>query len=293
MRRNYIREKKIICGDSYMAVCLYAITPQERNTRGKKQKKSGERQKARNKMSSLRKKQRKVVANFTKNGFFLSGTFEEVFLPDDFLGCVRETKNYKRRVIAAICKRFKIAREKIKMMLWAVRKGKDGRLHMHGFVECIGLDQIDRREVREMLEDLWRRRIPGTNEYESLGTMNADRIDMKKILGTDQTTQGKYGTVGYIYNHTERVCIETKNLILPEGAERYKVEPPSAEGRLRRYAERRILVEPAFPGLEAGKKHCLRSGRTAPVRPNPGRWLGSNGSTMLCHSEPEMVKGET
>ncbi len=38
MRRNYIREKKIICGDSYMAVCLYAITPQERNTRGKKQK---------------------------------------------------------------------------------------------------------------------------------------------------------------------------------------------------------------------------------------------------------------
>ena len=127
MRRNYIREKKIICGDSYMAVCLYAITPQERNTRGKKQKKSGERQKARNKMSSLRKKQRKVVANFTKNGFFLSGTFEEVFLPDDFLGCVRETKNYKRRVIAAICKRFKIAREKIKMMLWAVRKGKDGR----------------------------------------------------------------------------------------------------------------------------------------------------------------------
>ena len=87
---------------------------------------------------------------------------------------------------------------------------------MHGFVECIGLDQIDRREVREMLEDLWRRRIPGTNEYESLGTMNADRIDMKKILGTDQTTQGKYGTVGYIYNHTERVCIETKNLILPE-----------------------------------------------------------------------------
>lgn len=138
MRRNYIREKKIICGDSYMAVCLYAITPQERNTRGKKQKKSGERQKARNKMSSLRKKQRKVVTNFTKDGFFLSGTFEEIFLPDDFLGCVREVKNYKRRVIAAICKRFKIAREKIKMMLWAVRKGKDGRLHIRNitFRDC-------------------------------------------------------------------------------------------------------------------------------------------------------------
>ncbi len=81
---------------------------------------------------------------------------------------------------------------------------------MHGFVECIGLDQIDRREVREMLEDLWRRRIPGTNEYESLGTMNADRIDMKKFWEQTRQRKGKYGTVGYIYNHTERVCIETK-----------------------------------------------------------------------------------
>ena len=75
MRRNYIREKKkIICGDSYMAVCLYAITPQERNTRGKKQKKSGERQKARTRCLPCGKSKRKVVANFTKNGFFLSGT---------------------------------------------------------------------------------------------------------------------------------------------------------------------------------------------------------------------------
>lgn len=195
MRRNYIREKKIICGDSYMAVCLYAITPQERNTRGKKQKKSGERQKARNKMSSLRKKQRKVVANFTKNGFFLSGTFEEVFLPDDFLGCVRETKNYKRRVIAAICKRFKIAREKIKMMLWAVRKGKDGRLHMHGFVECIGLDQIDRREVREMLEDLWRRRIPGTNEYENPEQIMTFCFDSGVVLKTPELTEEQSGSL--------------------------------------------------------------------------------------------------
>ena len=40
MRRNYIREKKILCGDSYMAVGLYAITPQEHKARGKKQKES-------------------------------------------------------------------------------------------------------------------------------------------------------------------------------------------------------------------------------------------------------------
>lgn len=191
MRRNYIREKKILCGDSYMAVCLYAITPQERKARGKKRKESSTDQKSRNKMSSLRKKQRKAIANFDKYGFFLTGTFEEAFLPDNILACKREVVNYKRRVIAAVCKRFGISRDKIRMMLWAVRKGEAGRLHMHGFVECVGMGQSDRREFREMLEDLWRRRIPGTNEYEPLGTMNADRIDMKKLLGNDGDYAGK------------------------------------------------------------------------------------------------------
>lgn len=69
MRRNYIREKKILCGDSYMAVGLYAITPQEHKARGKKQKESSTDQKSRNKMSSLRQKQRKAIANFDKYGF--------------------------------------------------------------------------------------------------------------------------------------------------------------------------------------------------------------------------------
>ena len=198
-----------------MAVCLSANTPQERKARGKKRKESSTDQKSRNKMSSLRKKQRKAIANFDKYGFFLTGTFEEAFLPDNILACKREVVNYKRRVIAAVCKRFGISRDKIRMMLWAVRKGEAGRLHMHGFVECVGMGQSDRREFREMLEDLWRRRIPGTNEYEPLGTMNADRIDMKKLLGNDGTTQGKHGTIGYIYGHKERICVESKNLKLP------------------------------------------------------------------------------
>ena len=61
-----------------------------------------------------------------------------------------------------------------------------------------------------MLEDLWRRRIPGSNEFEPLGTMNVDRIDMKKLLG--KSGQGEYGTVGYLYGHKERLWVETANL---------------------------------------------------------------------------------
>lgn len=121
-------------------------------------------------------------------------------------------RNYLRRVIAATCKRFGVRRDAIRLMLVAVRKGENGRLHMHGFAECKGLDAKDRREWREMLEDLWRRRIPGTNEYEPLGTINVDRIDMGKLLGKDGTN----GTLGYFYAHKERIWVEMATLRRPE-----------------------------------------------------------------------------
>ena len=52
----------------------------------------------------MRKKQRKVLANFDKRGFFLTGTYEDCYLPDD----------------EAACKRFGVEKEKIRLMLWAV-----------------------------------------------------------------------------------------------------------------------------------------------------------------------------
>lgn len=105
-------------------------------------------------------------------------------------------------------------------MLVAVRKGEAGRLHMHGFAECWGMGDAERREWREMLEDLWRRRIPGTNEFEPLGTMNVDRLDMGKLLGKD----GGNGTLGYLYGHKERIWVETSTLRRP--AE----QPPTTPG---------------------------------------------------------------
>ena len=94
-----------------------------------------------------------------------------------------------------------VPKDSIRLMLWAVRKGEAGRLHLHGFAQCKGLDAADRREWREMLEDLWRRRIPGTGEYDPLGTMNVDRMDMKKLLGID----GHFGDCGSGYRLSWRL----------------------------------------------------------------------------------------
>lgn len=212
MRKNYIREKRIQCGSEYMAVAIYPITPTEHKARRKKEKASSERQKAANKMASMRRRQRKALANFSNEGFFVTGTYSDDYLPEDFAACCKDVRNYKRRIMQATQKRFGVAAESIRLMFAAVQKGEGGRMHMHGFAECVGLTRQQRREWREMLEDLWRRRIEGTREFEPLGTLNADRIDMRKILGKD----GTGGTVSYFYAHKKRTWIETRNLIQPK-----------------------------------------------------------------------------
>jgi|GEM_PF-2749696 hypothetical protein len=68
----------------------------------------------------MRKKQRKVLANFDKRGFFLTGTYEDCYLPDDEAACWKDVENYARRVKYATCKRFGVEKEKIRLMLWAV-----------------------------------------------------------------------------------------------------------------------------------------------------------------------------
>ena len=160
MRKSYIREKRTLCGDTYQAVGIYPVTDQEHRQRGKKRKESDKGQKSRNKAASLRRRLRKVLANFDQNGFYLTATYEDAYLPEDEEGCWRDVRNYARRAQRAARKRFGVRGTWLKLMLWAVRNGEAGRLHMHGFAQCLGLSEAERRELRYMLEDLWRRRDP-------------------------------------------------------------------------------------------------------------------------------------
>ena len=150
------------------------------------------------------------MTNFDRNGIFLTGTYED---PLPAGGCPSLPEG--RAELRAAGDRGNLqavrgAAQDIRMMLLACRKGENGRLHMHGFAQCQGLNPDERRERREMLEDLWRRRIPGSNDFEPLGTMNAERIDMNRVLG--KSGEGNYGTVGYFYGHKERLWVETANL---------------------------------------------------------------------------------
>ena len=253
MRKSYIREKKILCGEEYLAVGVYPVTDQEHRQRGRKCKESDRGQKARNKAASLRRQMRKTLANFDKNGFWLTGTYQDEYAPECYEDCVRDVKNYKRRAIRAIMRRFGVDKRRIRLKLYACRNGDSGRDHLHGFAQVQGLDAAQRRELREMLEDLWRQRIPGTREYEPMGTMDVDRLDVKKLLGVDG--QGTNGVMGYIYGHTRRTCVETDNLILP-------TQLPDADTKWSRkqlreacqdHAEDKAWWEQRFPGWECMK----------------------------------------
>lgn len=80
MRKSYIREKRTLCGDTYQAVGIYPVTDQEHRQRGKKRKESDKGQKSRNKAASLRRRLRKVLANFDQNGFYLTATYETTLI---------------------------------------------------------------------------------------------------------------------------------------------------------------------------------------------------------------------
>ena len=92
-------------------------------------------------------------------------------------------ENYKRRVIGATVKRFWCEPGQNTADAMGCAQRRSWTAAHARFAECVGMGAADRREWREMLEDLWRRRVPGTGEYEPLGTISADRMDMKKLLG--------------------------------------------------------------------------------------------------------------
>lgn len=86
-----------------------------------------------------------------------------------------------------------------------------------------------------------------------MGTMDVDRLDVKKLLGVDG--QGTNGVMGYIYGHTRRTCVETDNLILP-------TQLPDADTKWSRkqlreacqdHAEDKAWWEQRFPGWECMK----------------------------------------
>lgn len=145
MKKRYTREKKTLCGEGYMEVDLYHITPEEHAAkRRKKTRPSSERQKKRNAQHAHRWRVQKANANFTVLGFYLTLTYIEAFLPESMEQAQRDLRNYIRRVKAAIAKLYGADVELRVMGLTGCGR-KSGRYHHHLLVECKGLTMRQKR----------------------------------------------------------------------------------------------------------------------------------------------------
>ena len=188
-----------------MEVDLYRITPEEHAAkRGKKTKPSSERQKKRNAQHSHRWRVQKANANFTVLGFYLTLTYIDTFLPESMEQAQRDLRNYIRRVKAAIAKLYGPGAELRVMGLTGCGR-KSGRYHHHLLMECPGLTMRQNADFRQLLEDKWAMRWPD-GSVESLGTANADRLNLQNRLDD---------LITYFEKHGQMRWYETKNLTLP------------------------------------------------------------------------------
>lgn len=193
MRNTYTREKRTLCGESYMEVDLYAITPEEHQAkRRKKCRPSSERQKRRNAQHAHRRRVQKSNANFTVLGFYLTLTYAEEYLPESMEQAEKDLRNYIRRLKTAISAAFGPGFALRYMGLTGCGR-KSERYHHHLLIECPGLTMRQNADFRQLLEDKWSARQPD-GSYELLGTANADRLNLQNRLDDLITTSRSTGS---------------------------------------------------------------------------------------------------
>lgn len=97
MRKNFIREKKIFCGDKYLEVDIVPVTniPE---TGKKKKKESSQKQKNLNEKNSRRRFVQIANTNFDESDLHLSLTYDAAHLPHTLKDAEREVHNYLKKV---------------------------------------------------------------------------------------------------------------------------------------------------------------------------------------------------
>lgn len=180
-RKTYIREQKTICGPSYAEVDFCTVSESEHSAspRSKKRFASSLAQQARNMERATRLLIQILNTNFDKQGFSLTLTYSDGYLPFDDEGAWRDVSNYLQRV-----RRF-VRRQgwpgKIKWVCVTENQEEDEaaglkeiRYHHHMLFQIDGLTPEQRSRLRDALENLWS--AGPANRRERMGTVNADRL---------------------------------------------------------------------------------------------------------------------
>lgn len=193
--RNFVREKKIVCGKNYMEVDLYSLSESQleskKGKRSKNKKVSLPKQEKMNSKNARRRFIQIAETNFGQDDIFLTVTYKDKYLPRSYDDSQREVRNYIRRIKDRM--KSKGVEGELKYIVVTSMREKNGdessvRYHHHFLISC-GLD-------RDSIESLWRRpRRKGQKVGESIGYANSKRIQ-------EDVNTGILGLANYLAKHT-------------------------------------------------------------------------------------------
>lgn len=174
--RAFVRQKTIYCGDKYREVDIFPYTQKqgEVSKRGKRSKKKNEsppKQKNLNDKNARRYLVQLGNLNFNENDLSVTATYSNKYLPETIEQAEKEITNYLRRIQYQRKKRGLPALRYILVTACSTKKNRDKPVRIHHHILMDGA--LD----RNIVEDLWRKRIPkGKIKHERIGYINADRI---------------------------------------------------------------------------------------------------------------------
>lgn len=170
---NFIREKKIYCGDRFMEVDIYPFTKKQQEvSRGKREKRKKvtvPKQKNLNDKNARRYLMQLLNSNFTEEDMHVTCTYKMGEHPDTVEEAETEARNFIRRVSYL---RKKMGLDPVKYVLITELTFKHEmliRVHHH-IVMNGGIERDD-------IENLWRKkRKKGQKKGDKIGRINADRL---------------------------------------------------------------------------------------------------------------------
>lgn len=170
---NFIREKKIYCGDKFMEVDIYPFTKKQQEVSGGKREKrkrvTAPKQKNLNDKNARRYLIQLMNSNFTEKDLHVTCTYKMGEHPDTVEEAETEARNFIRRVNYL---RKKKGLDPIKYILVSEMTYKNEMLiRVHHHIVMSG--DLERDEV----EDLWRKKKKkGQKKGDKIGRINADRL---------------------------------------------------------------------------------------------------------------------
>ena len=210
--KSFVREKRIVAGD-YMEVSLYIRTEEQekacKNTRKRKKYLTRPSNKNWNDKKSKKYAKLLIYANFKKDDYYLTLTYNDEHLPNDLEQVKKHQENFLRKVKRLYKKQGK---ELKYMWFTSYQFNEEGeqvkRIHHHVLLNGV----VDRTEI----EECWSRG-KGKNKKQ-LGRTNCKRIQPSKTnelneLANYLTNQEKYEQGRW--KKGEKRWSASKNLIKP------------------------------------------------------------------------------